>query len=98
MMPPFNPITAACVRSLALSLERMDLTRLLTVSFVIELINDLLVEFPAAIKRNSLISAGVSVSSVAYSATAYDASGKRAFLPALNLSNRFHQFFMKRIL
>ena len=63
-----------------------------------ELISDLLVEFPAAIKRNTLISAGVSVSSVAYSATAYDASGKRAFLPALNLSNRFHQFFMKRIL
>ena len=28
MMPPFNPITAACVRSLALSLKRMDLTRL----------------------------------------------------------------------
>ena len=79
-------------------LEKDGLDSTLTVSFVIELINDLLVEFPAAIKRNSLISAGVSVSSVAYSATAYDASGERAFFPALNLSNRFHQFFMKRIL
>ena len=36
MMPRFNPIMAACVRSLAPNLERMFLTRLLTVSSVIE--------------------------------------------------------------
>ena len=35
MIPLFNPIIAACVRSLAPNLERMDLTRLLTVSSVI---------------------------------------------------------------
>ena len=36
MIPLFKPIIAACVRSLAPNLERMDLTRLLTVSSVIE--------------------------------------------------------------
>ena len=36
MIPLFNPIVAACVRSLAPNLERMDLTRLLTVSSVME--------------------------------------------------------------
>jgi hypothetical protein len=35
MIPLFMPIMAACVRSLAPNLERMDLTRLLTVSSVI---------------------------------------------------------------
>ena len=35
MIPLFRPIIAACVRSLAPNLERMDLTRLLTVSSVI---------------------------------------------------------------
>ena len=35
MIPLFKPIIAACVRSLAPNLERMDLTRLLTVSSVI---------------------------------------------------------------
>ena len=36
IIPLFNPIIAACVRSLAPNLERMHLTRLLTVSSVIE--------------------------------------------------------------
>jgi len=36
MIPLLRPIIAACVRSLAPSFERMDLTRLLTVSSVIE--------------------------------------------------------------
>jgi hypothetical protein len=36
MIPRFNPIIAACVRSLAPNLERMFLTRPLTVSSVIE--------------------------------------------------------------
>ena len=36
MIPLFSPIIAACVRSLAPNLERMDLTRLLTVSSVME--------------------------------------------------------------
>jgi len=36
MIPLFKPIIAACVRSLAPSLERMFLTRLFTVSSVIE--------------------------------------------------------------
>ena len=36
MIPLFSPIIAAWVRSLAPNLERMDLTRLLTVSSVIE--------------------------------------------------------------
>ena len=36
MIPLFNPMMAAWVRSLAPNLERMDLTRLLTVSSVIE--------------------------------------------------------------
>ena len=36
MIPLFSPIIAAWVRSLAPNLERMDLTRLLTVSSVID--------------------------------------------------------------
>jgi len=36
MIPLFMPIIAACVRSFAPNFERMDLTRLLTVSSVIE--------------------------------------------------------------
>jgi hypothetical protein len=36
MIPLFNPIIAACVRSLAPNFEKIDLTRLLTVSSVIE--------------------------------------------------------------
>ena len=36
MIPLFTPIMAAWVRSLAPNLERMDLTRLFTVSSVIE--------------------------------------------------------------
>ena len=36
MIPLFSPIVAACVRSFAPNLERMDLTRLLTVSSVME--------------------------------------------------------------
>jgi hypothetical protein len=35
MIPLFRPIIAACVRSLAPNFERIDLTRLLTVSSVI---------------------------------------------------------------
>ena len=44
MIPRFNPIIAACVRSSAPNLERMHLTRLFTVSSVVEsLIRDLFV-------------------------------------------------------
>jgi hypothetical protein len=59
------------------------LTRPLTVSSVIESRSAIcLLAFPAAIRRSTLISAGVRASSVACSAISYDASGESAFLPA----------------
>ena len=83
MIPLFNPIIAACVRSWAPNLERMHLTRLLTVSSVMESWSAIcLFALPAAISRNTLISAGVNVSSVACVAISYEASGERAFFPA----------------
>jgi hypothetical protein len=83
MMPRFKPIIAACVRSLAPSLERMFLTRPLTVSSVIESWSAIcLLAFPAAINRRTLISAGVKASSVACSAISNEASGESAFFPA----------------
>ena len=67
MIPLLNPIIAACVRSLAPNLEKMHLTRLLTVSSVMESSSAIcLFALPAAISRNTQISAGVNVSSIAW--------------------------------
>ena len=80
-MPRFNPMIAAWVRSLAPNLERMHLTRLLTVSSVMESWSAIcLFALPAAISRNTLISAGVNVSSIACVAISYETSGERVFL------------------
>jgi hypothetical protein len=67
MMPRFTPIMAACVRSLAPSLERMFFTRLFTVSSVIDSWDAIcLLALPAAIRRKTTTSPGVSASSVAW--------------------------------
>ena len=82
MIPRFSPIIAACVRSLAPNFERMHLTRLFTVSSVMESWSAIcLFAWPVAISRGTLISAGVNVSSVACVAISYETSGEKAFFP-----------------
>src|SRR4029450_9818090 len=65
MIPLFRPMIAACVRSLASSFARMLLTRPLTVCSVTPRSPAIsLFAFPAAMRRNTASSAGVSVSSL----------------------------------
>jgi len=79
-MPRFTPIMEAWVRSLAPSLERMFLTRPLTVSSVIDSLSAIcLLPLPPAISWMTSISPGVRDSSVACSASSYGASAESAF-------------------
>ena len=83
MMPRFNPMVTAWVRSFAPNLSRMFFTRLLTVSSVIESCAAIcLLALPAAISRSTSISLAVNPSSPVCSTSWAATSGDIALRPA----------------